>query len=209
MKRGKFIALEGVEGAGKSTQANFIAEHLRASGRQVEQTREPGGTPLAEEIRGLLLGKTSAGMPETTELLLMFAARATHLAQRIQPALRRGAWVVCDRFTDATYAYQAAGRGLPERHVAVLERLVQKRLRPDLVLILDLPVQEGLRRARGRGDTNRFEEEQLAFFERVRNCYLERAAREPARYAVLDASQPTDSVQDQVLRALRKLDANL
>ncbi len=209
MKRGKFITLEGIEGAGKSTLASAIADYLRASGRRVEQSREPGGTPLAEDIRGILLGKTSTDMPEITELLLMFAARAAHLTQRLQPALRRGAWVVCDRFTDATYAYQVAGRGLPERHVAALERMVQKRLRPDLVLILDLPVQEGLSRARGRGDTNRFEDEQMIFFERVRQCYLERAAREPVRYAVLDASQQPESVRDQALRALRKLDAGL
>ncbi|MGH8454543.1 MAG: dTMP kinase [Nevskiales bacterium] len=206
MKRGKFITLEGIEGAGKSTQAPYIVEFIRAAGHTVEQTREPGGTPLAESIRGVLLDKNSHGMPDTTELLLMFAARAAHLTQRIQPALRRGAWVICDRFTDASYAYQSAGRGLPERHVAALERIVQGRLRPDLVLVFDLPVQEGLRRARGRGDGNRFEDEQMAFFERVRQCYLERAAGEPERYAVLDASQDVDAVQQQVRKALLKLD---
>ncbi|MGH8561874.1 MAG: dTMP kinase, partial [Nevskiales bacterium] len=137
MKRGKFITLEGIEGAGKSTQAPYIVEFIRAAGHTVEQTREPGGTPLAESIRGVLLDKNSHGMPDTTELLLMFAARAAHLTQRIQPALRRGAWVICDRFTDASYAYQSAGRGLPERHVAALERIVQGRLRPDLVLVFD------------------------------------------------------------------------
>jgi dTMP kinase len=205
MKRGKFITLEGIEGAGKSTQTAFIAECLCAAGHAVEQTREPGGTPLAESIRGLLLSDASRGMPSTAELLLMFAARATHLAQRIQPALRRNTWVVCDRFTDATYAYQSAGRGLPERHVAALERIVQGRLRPDLVLVFDLPVQEGLRRARGRGDGNRFEDEEVAFFERVRQCYLERAAAEPGRYAVLDAAQSVDSVQQQIRQALLKL----
>ncbi|HXG27713.1 MAG TPA: dTMP kinase [Nevskiales bacterium] len=205
MKRGKFITLEGIEGAGKSTQAGYIADCLRAAGHAVEQTREPGGTPLAEAIRGLLLDERSRDMPETAELLLMFAARAAHLAQRIRPALARGAWVVCDRFTDASYAYQSAGRGLPERQVATLERIVQGRLRPDLVLVFDLPVADGLRRARGRGDGNRFENEELAFFERVRQCYLARAACDPLRYAVLDASQPPAAVQQQIRRALARL----
>lgn len=206
MKRGKFITLEGIEGAGKSTHAGYIADCLRNAGHAVEQTREPGGTPLAEAIRGLLLGNASGGMPETAELLLMFAARAAHLAQRIRPALKRGSWVVCDRFTDASYAYQSAGRGLPERHVVALEKIVQGRLRPDLVLVFDLPVQEGLRRARDRGEGNRFEDEQLSFFERVRQCYLDRAAREPGRYAVLDAAQNVESVQQQIRQALRRLD---
>lgn len=206
MKRGKFITLEGIEGGGKSTQASYIVERLRVIGYQVEQTREPGGTPLAESIRNVLLNEASSGMPESTELLLMFAARAAHLAQRIQPALAKGAWVVCDRFTDATYAYQAAGRGLPASRIKTLETMVQGRLRPDLVLIFDLPVTEGLRRARGRGDTNRFEAEKLSFFERVRQCYLERAKANPLRYFVLDAAQPIEQVQLQIRQALQRLD---
>jgi dTMP kinase len=204
-KRGKFITLEGIEGAGKSSQAGYVAAHIQAAGHAVEQTREPGGTPLAESIRGLLLGEAARGMPPAVELLLMFAARASHLAQRIRPGLAQGTWVVCDRFTDASYAYQSAGRGLPERQVAALERIVQGRLRPDLVLVFDLPVTEGLRRARGRGDGNRFEDEQVAFFERVRQCYLARAARDPVRYAVLDASQSPAAVQQQIRLALGRL----
>jgi dTMP kinase len=205
MKRGKFITLEGIEGAGKSTQAGYIADRIRTAGHAVEQTREPGGTPLAEAIRGLLLADAARGMPDTAELLLMFAARAAHLGQRILPALRAGTWMVCDRFTDASYAYQSAGRGLPERHVTALERVVQGRLRPDLVLIFDLPVEEGMRRARSRGDGNRFEDEQLAFFTRVRQCYLERAARDTTRYVVIDAAQPVSAVQQQIRQALERL----
>lgn len=205
MRRGKFITLEGIEGAGKSTQAAFITERLRAAGHAVEQTREPGGTPQAESIRELLLGARSRNMPETTELLLMFAARAAHLQQKILPSLKQGRWVVCDRFTDATYAYQSAGRGLPQAHVAALEKIVQKRLRPDLVIVFDLPVQLGLQRARGRGDANRFEDEQIAFFERVRQCYLERAGQNPERYVVIDAAPSTDVVQGQLVTALSRL----
>lgn len=204
--RGKFITLEGIEGGGKSTQASYIVDRLRARGHVVEQTREPGGTPLAESIRNILLNEASRGMPEATELLLMFAARAAHLEQRIRPALRRGDWVVCDRFTDATYAYQAAGRGLATGKVKALESMVQGRLRPDLVLIFDLPVAEGLRRAHGRGETNRFEEEKLAFFERVRECYLQRAKANPKRYVVLDASQAMKHVQEQIRTAIKRLD---
>ncbi len=205
MKRGKFITLEGIEGAGKSTQAEFLVQHLRAAGHVVELTREPGGTPQAEAIRELLLNKGSEGMPGITELLLMFAARSAHLQQKIIPSLDQGTWVVCDRFTDASYAYQSAGRGLPESHVAALERLVQKRMRPDQVLVFDLPPEMGLRRARGRGETNRFESEQLAFFERVRQCYLDRAAKSPGKYTVIDAAQPIASVQQQLIRVLAKL----
>lgn len=205
MKRGKFITLEGIEGGGKSTQAGYIVSRLRDLGHAVEQTREPGGTPLAESIRSVLLNEASRGMPGTTELLLMFAARAAHLAQRIQPALKKGTWVVCDRFTDATYAYQAAGRGLPVSRIKTLETMVQGRLRPDLVLVFDLPVAVGLQRARGRGDANRFEDEKLAFFERVRQCYLDRAKANPLRYVVLDAAQPVEQVQQQIRHALQRL----
>lgn len=207
MKSGKFITLEGIEGAGKSSQLGYIAGLLESAGHTVEQTREPGGTPLAEAIRELLLDRKSQGMPETTELLLMFAARAAHLAQRIRPALTAGRWVVCDRFTDATYAYQSAGRGLPADHVAALETIVQAGLRPDLVLVFDLPVELGLSRARGRGDSNRFEDEQVAFFDRVRSGYLERAARDPDRYAVLDAAQDVAGVRAQIREALHRLES--
>lgn len=209
MKRGKFIVLEGIEGAGKSTHAGFIAEYLRAAGRAVEQTREPGGTPLAEAIRSVLLGPGSDEMPAIAELLLIFAARAAHLERRIKPALERGDYVVCDRFTDASYAYQSAGRGLAKGDVAALERMVQGRLRPDLVLVFDLDVEQGLKRARGRGEVNRFEDEQAAFFQRVRQCYLSRAARVPRRYVVIDAGQPIDRVQRQIRKALSRLDPGL
>ena len=205
MKRGKLIVLEGIEGAGKSTHAVFVTSVLREAGHKVEQTREPGGTPLAEEIRGVLLGAGSTNMPPLTELLLMFAARAAHLEQRIRPALRKGHWVVCDRFTDASHAYQSAGRGLPKRYVTVLESMVQKRLRPDVVLLFDLPAEQGLRRAQKRGDTNRFEEEAHVFFERVRQRYLQRAAKMPVRYSVLDATAPIPVVQSEIRRALAKL----
>ena len=148
-------------------------------------------------------------MPVATELLLMFAARAAHLEQRILPALERGDYVICDRFTDASYAYQSAGRGLPKEDVATLEQLVQGRLRPDLVLVFDLDVEQGLRRARGRGETNRFEDEQVAFFRRVRQCYLSRAAKAPRRYAVIDASRSIEQVQLQIRKVLSRLDARL
>jgi len=209
VKRGKFIVLEGIEGAGKSTHAGFITNHLHAAGLGAEQTREPGGTPLAEAIRGVLLGAESRQMPAATELLLMFAARAAHLQQRILPALERGDYVVCDRFTDASYAYQSAGRGLPKKDVAVLEQLVQGRLRPDLILVFDLEVEQGLKRARSRGETNRFEDEQVAFFRRVRQCYLSRAAKAPRRYAVIDASQSVEQVRQQIRKALSRLDPRL
>jgi dTMP kinase len=171
----------------------------------VETTREPGGTPLAEAIRGVLLNDWPDGMPASTELLLMFAARAAHLEQKILPALKKGTWVVCDRFTDASYAYQSAGRGMPPQDIANLERLVQGSLRPDLVLVFDLPVTVGLGRAKSRGQTNRFETENIAFFERVRQCYLERAAADTSRYAVIDASVAQDQVRLQLHTALQRL----
>ncbi len=205
MERGKFITLEGIEGAGKSTQVSYLAKEITARGHAVEVTREPGGTPLAEAIRGVLLSDWPDGMPSSTELLLMFAARAAHLQQKILPALERGKWVVCDRFTDASYAYQSAGRGMPRQDIADLEQLVQGSLRPDLVLVFDLPVADGLGRAKSRGQTNRFEAENLAFFERVRQCYLERAAADVNRYAVIDASLGQDQVRLQLHAALQGL----
>jgi dTMP kinase len=205
MERGKFITLEGIEGAGKSTQASYLAELITARGPAVAVTREPGGTPLAEAIRGVLLNDWPDGVPANTELLLMFAARAAHLEQKILPELKKGTWVVCDRFTDASYAYQSAGRGMPRQDIAELERLVQGSLRPDLVLVFDLPVAVGLGRAKSRGQTNRFEAENMAFFERVRQCYLERAAADVSRYAVIDASVDQDQVRLQLHIALQRL----
>ena len=192
MKRGKFITIEGGEGVGKSTQISLLREALAARGVDIVVTREPGGTPRAERIRELLLETSDESMPVTCELLLMFAARATHIENVIRPALARGVWVVCDRFTDASYAYQGGGRGVEREHIAALERFVQGELRPDLTLLLDAPVDIGGARASARnaaaGSSDRFEREQRAFFERVRNAYLERARNEPSRFAVIDAT---------------------
>ncbi len=192
---GLFITLEGPEGAGKSTNREYLAELLIQAGVEVVLTREPGGTPLAERIRELLLAPDSEVMAVDTELLLMFAARAQHLAGVIRPALARGAVVLCDRFTDATYAYQGGGRGLAHERIAILEQFVQGDLRPDLTLVFDLPVEVGLARAAARGKLDRFEQEQQSFFEAVRQTYLARAAQAPERYRILDAAQPLSQVQ--------------
>ncbi|MBF8731286.1 dTMP kinase [Pseudomonas guariconensis] len=192
---GLFITLEGPEGAGKSTNREYLAERLREQGLDVVMTREPGGTPLAERIRELLLAPSDESMAVDTELLLMFAARAQHLAQVIRPALARGAVVLCDRFTDATYAYQGGGRGLSQARIATLETFVQGSLRPDLTLVFDLPVEVGLARAAARGRLDRFEQEGQAFFDAVRQAYLQRAQSAPQRYSVLDAAQPLEAVQ--------------
>lgn len=202
---GLFITLEGPEGAGKSTNREYLAEHLRAAGCDVLLTREPGGTPLAERIRELLLAPSEEPMAADTELLLVFAARAQHLAQVIRPALAAGQIVLCDRFTDATYAYQGGGRGLSQERIALLEEFVQRGLRPDLTLVFDLPVDVGLARAQARGRLDRFEQEAQAFFEAVRQTYLARAAQTPARYRVLDAAQPLAAVQAQLDRLLPEL----
>jgi dTMP kinase len=192
---GLFITLEGPEGAGKSTNREYLAERLRERGVDVLLTREPGGTPLAERIRELLLAPSDEPMASDTELLLVFAARAQHLQQVIRPALARGAVVLCDRFTDATYAYQGGGRGLSGERIAQLENFVQGELRPDLTLIFDLPVEVGLARAAARGRLDRFEQEGRGFFEAVRQAYLQRAAQAPQRYRVLDAGQTLAQVQ--------------
>jgi dTMP kinase len=202
MSRGRFITLEGVEGVGKSTQIAAVCAHLEARGLEVVRTREPGGTPVAEAVRGVLLDTELPAMHGDTELLLMFAARAEHLQTLILPALARGAWVVCDRFTDASYAYQGGGRGVAMPRIAALEDWVQGELRPDLTLILDAPAETGLARARGRGAADRFETEALAFFERVRARYLERAQHAPGRYRVIDAGGPVDAVRSAVLAVL-------
>ena len=201
-ERGLFITVEGVEGAGKSTQLSFIDSYLRAAGISLVVTREPGGTPLAEEIRELLLRPRDAGMAPTTELLLMFAARAEHLEQKIMPAIRRGDWVLCDRFTDATYAYQGGGRNLNKSLITELEQLVQGDHRPDLTIYLDLPVATGLERARKRGQLDRFEQEDVGFFERVRKAYLERSRQLPGIYRVVDASQSIEDVKLQIRNIL-------
>lgn len=192
---GLFITLEGPEGAGKSTNREYLAECLRSHGIDVVLTREPGGTPLAERIRELLLAPSDEAMDADTELLLVFAARAQHLAQVIRPALARGAVVLCDRFTDATYAYQGGGRGLSIERIATLENFVQGALRPDLTLVFDLPVEIGLARATARGRLDRFEQEGRAFFDAVRSTYLNRAAAAPERYRLVDAALPLPQVQ--------------
>lgn len=192
---GLFITLEGPEGAGKTTNREYLAERLRERGIDVVLTREPGGTPMAERIREILLSPSDESMAVDTELLLVFAARAQHLAEVIRPALACGAVVLCDRFTDATYAYQGGGRGLPVARIAALEAFVQGELRPDLTLVFDLPVEVGLARAAARGRLDRFEQEGRAFFEAVRNTYLERARHAPERYRLVDAAQPLAQVQ--------------
>jgi dTMP kinase len=201
MNRGLFITLEGGEGAGKSTSIEFVRDHLEQAGRRVVVTREPGGTPLGEKIRDLLLNGRES-MEVDTELLLMFAARAEHLARVIRPALAEGACVVCDRFTDATYAYQGGGRGVPEARIRILEDWVQEGLRPDLTLLLDIPVAQGLDRAGQRSTPDRFEREKIDFFERVRKRYLAAATNEPQRVRVIDAAGDLPAVQAQLLSAL-------
>jgi dTMP kinase len=195
--RGKFITFEGGEGVGKTTQIRLAAEFLQARGLEVVTTREPGGTARAERLRTILLERDAEPMPRSCELLLMFAARATHLANLIEPATARGAWVLCDRFTDATYAYQGGGRGLPTHDIDSLVRIVHPVRQPDLTLLLDAPVAIGLARARARngaGGPDRFETERTDFFERVRQCYLERARHEPGRIRVVDAQGEVEQV---------------
>jgi dTMP kinase len=195
---GLFITLEGPEGAGKSTNREYLAERLREQGVDVLLTREPGGTPLAERIRELLLDPSDEPMAADAELLLVFAARAQHLQQVIRPALAKGSVVLCDRFTDATYAYQGGGRGLSIERIAQLEQFVQGELRPDLTLIFDLPIEIGLARAAARGRLDRFEQEGPGFFEAVRQAYLQRAEQAPQRYRVLDAGQTLAQVQADI-----------
>jgi len=206
---GLFITLEGPEGAGKSTNRDYLAELLGAAGREVVLTREPGGTPLAERIREILLAPAAEPMAVDTELLLMFAARAQHLAQVVRPALARGALVLCDRFVDATYAYQGGGRGVPSARIATLEAFVLGDLQPDLTLVFDLPVEIGLARAARRGALDRFEQEQRAFFEAVRQTYLERAQAVPERYRIIDASRSLAEVQADLRTLVAHLEPTL
>ncbi len=196
--KGRFITIEGVEGVGKTTNIEFIESLFAQHKINYIKTREPGGTPLAESMRELLLQNREERFDSTAELLLMFAARSQHLNEKILPALEQGQWVLCDRFTDATYAYQGGGRQLSKQTIAELEALVQGELRPDMTLILDLPVEIGLERAAKRSEKDRFENEQVAFFERVRNAYLERAEANPERYAVINAEVSLAEVQAQI-----------
>lgn len=205
MARARFITLEGIEGVGKSSHVRTLVDALGRTGRQVLATREPGGTPVADRVRAILLDPDGPGPAPDTELLLVFAARCEHLATVVRPALERGQWVICDRFTDATYAYQGGGRGLAPERIALLEDWVQGPLRPDRTVLLDAPVETALRRAQGRAPADRFERETAAFFERARAVYLERAAAEPERFRVVDAARPIEAVRADVLAAVDDL----
>ncbi|MGI1678017.1 MAG: dTMP kinase [Cellvibrionaceae bacterium] len=202
--RGKFITLEGSEGVGKSSNLKFIEEYLSSQNIEIVTTREPGGTPLAESIREIVLSPRDEKMCDLTELLLIFAARAQHLAEVVVPALERGAWVLSDRFTDATYAYQGYARGLSLEIISQLESLVQQELRPDLTVILDVDVSLGLQRAMNRGRLDRIESEKIDFFEKVRNGYLTLANLDPSRYVVIDASPSLQDVQASIELQLNK-----
>ena len=203
MNKGFFISLEGGEGAGKSTQHRRIVEWLTSQGRIVVEAREPGGTPVSEQIRQVLLDTRNAGLNATAELLLMFAARSQLVQEVILPALADGNVIVCDRFADASYAYQGGGRQLGAETVAKVEQLVLKDLQPDLTLLFDMPVELGMTRVAGRGEADRFEVESVKFFERVRKAYLERAAANPQRFRIIDASQQQEQVWLQVKAALK------
>ena len=209
MTAGRFVTLEGIEGAGKSTIAKYVAEWLAGQGIAVRLTREPGGTPLAERVRQIVLERGEEPLSAVTETLLMFAARALHVESVIAPALREGQWVICDRFTDATRAYQGSGRGVDTGVIDTLARAVHPQLRPHCTLLLDLPVATGLARARerGGGGRDRFEAETVAFFERVRAGYLALARQEPGRIQVIDATAPLGEVQRSVTGILERLRA--
>jgi len=198
-QRGRLITLEGGEGAGKSTLLRGLEAHLRGQGIDLVVTREPGGTVVGESVRGVVLAAANNDLCAEAELLLMFASRAQLVRQVIEPALAAGRWVLCDRFTDASYAYQGGGRGQPVERIAELERWAALGLRPDITLLLDLPVSQGRARAAGRGDADRIEVEGDAFFERIRGAYRERAAADPARFRVLDASAMPDAVLAQAI----------
>ena len=202
---GRFVTLEGIEGVGKSTQVARLSAALRGKGVAHVVTREPGGTALAETIRDVVLTARDETLPATAELLLMFAARAVHIKNLVEPNLRAGRWVICDRFTDATYAYQGGGRGVPTAQIRELEAMVQGALRPDLTVLLDAPVANALARARTRNAgaaADRFEREKSEFFERVRDAYLARAAADPTRIAVVDATRSVDEIGAGILALL-------
>ncbi|MEQ8937329.1 MAG: dTMP kinase [Gammaproteobacteria bacterium] len=200
---GKFITLEGIEGAGKSTMLNFISEQLQQAGNEVVVTREPGGTRVGEKLQEILLDNSNTRLSDDAELLIIFAARAQHLQQVIRPALNAGQYVLCDRFTDASYAYQGGGRNMSTERIRQLEDWVQQGLEPDLTILFDLDVATGLRRAGKRGDADRFEQEHVDFFERIRQCYIDRASAEPERFRVIDAASTVDNVKQQILEVLK------
>ncbi len=203
---GKFISIEGIEGAGKSTQLAFIQHYLREQGKTVVVTREPGGTELGEQIRTLLLSPSETPMAVNTELLLMFSARAEHIAQVITPALERGDWVISDRFTDATFAYQGGGRGIDSQRIEQIAEWTLSGLQPDVTFLFDLPVEIGQQRVISRNeDIDRFEQEKVDFFQKIRDCYLQRAEDEPERIKVIDATQSIDDIGVQLSRILQTL----
>ena len=205
MKTGKFITLEGIEGAGKSTAIKFIADFLRENKTEFVQTREPGGTEIAEKIRHIVLDHNEEPMHSATEMLLYFAGRAQHINQLILPTLQSGKWIICDRFTDATYAYQGGGRGIPDEKIAILENWVQEGLKPDCTLLFDIDPELGLARIKKNRTLDRFEVEHVSFFHAVRARYLARAAKEPNRFKIIDASKTPDEVKQQVCEILKKI----
>lgn len=198
MVRGKFITVEGTEGVGKSTNVEFLAAAIREQGFAVICTREPGGTPIAERIRQILLEHGEEPLPDIAELLLFFASRSLHICNKIRPALEAGKWVICDRFTDASRAYQGSGRGLDMQRINLLADWVQDDLQPDLTLLLDAPAEVGMQRAVQRGATDRLESEQISFYERVRTGYLELADAHPERFVVVDAARALVQVQASI-----------
>jgi dTMP kinase len=209
-RRGKFLTVEGIEGVGKSSNVAFVASLIEARGYPVATTREPGGTPMAEKIRALLLEHGDEALPDTAELLLFFAARSLHINNLIRPSLAAGQWVICDRFTDASRAYQGAGRGLDTDKIETLADWVHEGLQPDLTLLLDAPASVGMGRAERRGAADRLESEQRSFYERVREAYLALARAAPDRFAVIDASADLAAVQAQIRPVVdRLIDAKL
>ena len=209
MKRGKFLTIEGQDGAGKSTNIAIMQAHLEENGIEFVQTREPGGTAFGEKVRELILNSGDDLMGNKSELLLMFAARAQHIETVIEPVLKSGKWVLCDRFTDASYAYQGAGRNMGMADIQLLEDYVQQGLTPDLTLVLDLPTEMGESRAGQRSAPDRFEQQKLDFKQRVRDCYLTRAKEEPQRMKVIDASESLEQVKQSVLQEMREFSARV
>ena len=205
MKKGLFITLEGIEGAGKSTMVNFIEDFLTKHGHDVIKTREPGGTKIGEQIRDILLKNENSSLTPDTELLLMFAARAQHIKEVIRPALSSGKTILCDRFIDATYAYQGGGRGIDVLRINILEKWVQSNLTPDLTLLFDLDVSVGIARTKKRSKADRFEQEKSVFFENVRSCYLKRAKNEPNRFCIINSALPMKKVEDEIVAILSRI----
>ena len=203
MKKGLFITLEGIEGAGKSTVVDFIEDFLTKEGHDVIKTREPGGTVIGEQIREILLKNENYTLTYDTELLLVFSARAQHIQEVILPALSSGKTILCDRFTDASYAYQGGGRGIDESRINLLEKWVQGDLRPNLTLLFDLDVSIGMQRTKKRSDADRFEREEIIFFEKIRNTYLERAKKEPQRFRIINSALSLENVKEQIVTILK------